>query len=44
LAHGYDAIVWERLMALRESHLPELIENCRKILSQHAPPPPEPKP
>jgi len=41
VAHGYDAIVWERLMALREHHLPELIENCRKILNQYAPPPSE---
>lgn len=44
LAHGYDAIVWERLLALRERHLPELIDNCRRILSQYAPPPSEPHP
>lgn len=44
VAHGYDAVIWERLLALREHHLPELINNSRKILSQYSPPPPEPHP
>lgn len=42
VAHGYDAIVWDRLIALREHHLPDLIQNARTILSQYAPPPAEP--
>jgi uncharacterized protein with HEPN domain len=41
VAHGYDAIVWERLLALREHHLPELIRQARVILDQYSPPPTE---
>ena len=44
VAHGYDALNWERLLALREHHLDDLIKNARSLLSQYPPPPTEPHP
>lgn len=39
IAHGYDVFVWERLIPLIESDLPNLIEQVEIIARQFGPPP-----
>lgn len=38
IAHGYDAIDWELLFALRKESLPNLIAEANKVLKLYPPP------
>jgi uncharacterized protein with HEPN domain len=38
IAHGYDAIDWNLLFALRKDALPKLIAEANKVLNLYSPP------